>query len=53
MKHIADLDLDQMSPPQRAVYDEVVSGPRKGFATRSLYRPLNLTITSAKPTSGS
>jgi 4-carboxymuconolactone decarboxylase len=30
MKRIADLDPDQMSPPQRAVYNEIVSGPRKG-----------------------
>ena len=31
MKRIADLDADQMTPPQRAVYDEIVNGPRKGI----------------------
>ncbi|GAB7535770.1 carboxymuconolactone decarboxylase family protein [Burkholderia sp. 3C] len=30
MKRIADLDPQNMSPKQRAVYDAIASGPRKG-----------------------
>ena len=30
MKRIADLDPDQMTPAQRAVYDAIANGPRKG-----------------------
>jgi 4-carboxymuconolactone decarboxylase len=30
MTRIADLDLHQMTPAQRAVHDEIASGPRRG-----------------------
>jgi hypothetical protein len=42
MKRIADLDPDQLIPPQRAVYDEVVSGPRKGVCGPLSVSPIEL-----------